>query len=71
MVELFDIFDDEDEKTFRTARFRDPYGESALHPGARTEPCPTCEEENRLTKKDVTAGYQCDFCAERDEGGGY
>lgn len=69
MVELYDIFDEEDEQAFRTARFRNPYGESALHPGARTEPCPTCEVADSLTKRDISAGYQCDECADRDEGG--
>ncbi len=66
-----EIFDGEGERAYRTARFRDPYGKSALHPGARTEPCPTCEVEDSLTKKDVASGYQCDACADRAEGGGY
>lgn len=63
-----DIFDDEDERAYRHARFRNPGGESALHPGARTDPCPTCGEKDRLTKRDVAKGYQCDTCAERAEG---
>lgn len=33
----------------RGRRFRDPGGRSALHPGKRTEACPTCKEPNRLT----------------------
>lgn len=51
-------------------RFRDPGGESALHPGEgeRTEPCPTCGQPNRLTKADVKHHYQCDECAARAEG---
>ena len=43
--------------------FYDPGGESALRAGKRTEPCPTCNWPNRLTKKDVRMGYQCDSCA--------
>lgn len=61
--EDFDAFDE------RVERFRDPGGESALHPGKQTEPCPTCGKENRLTKQDVRAGYQCDACARMDEMG--
>jgi hypothetical protein len=49
--------------------FRDPGGESALGPGPRTEPCPTCERPNRLTKRDVAKGYQCDSCANQAERG--
>lgn len=49
-------------------RFRDPGGRSALHPGKRTEPCPTCGRENSLTKKDAKKGYQCDRCADGLEG---
>jgi len=54
-----------------TRRFRDPGGRSALHPGARAFPCPTCGKPNRLTAADVRSHYQCDDCADRDEGGGY
>lgn len=35
----------------------------------RNLPCPTCEEPNRLTLADRRRGYQCDSCADRDEGG--
>ena len=52
----------------RAERFRDPWGNSALHPGKRTLPCPTCGEPNRLTAKDVASGYQCDQCADNAEG---
>jgi DNA-directed RNA polymerase subunit RPC12/RpoP len=48
--------------------FADPGGESALRAGVRDRPCPTCGEENRLTSKDVSLGYQCDVCASRLEG---
>ena len=34
----------------------------------RNQPCPTCGAPNRLTPVDVQKGYQCDNCADRDEG---
>lgn len=34
----------------------------------RILPCPTCEQPNKLTPADVRRGYQCDDCADRDEG---
>jgi hypothetical protein len=37
----------------------------------RNLPCPTCKQPNRLTPRDVQLGYQCDACADREEGGGY
>jgi len=51
--------------------FRDPGGKSALRTGKRSFPCPTCKRPNMLTAKDKSLGYQCDSCADRDEGGGY
>lgn len=48
--------------------FADPGGHSALRAGVRDQPCPTCGEEDRLTSKDVSLGYQCDNCADRLEG---
>lgn len=66
---------DDDDDTYARKRFADPGGNSALHresPGnPRIHPCPTCKEPNRLTPRDVSAGYQCDTCADRAEGGGY
>lgn len=63
--------DDEDEFD----DFADPGGRSALRAATPTNPrnlrCPTCNEPNRLTPKDVALGYQCDDCADRDERGGY
>ncbi len=69
----FDDFDEADpeERAFLVRRFRTPGGRSALHPGRRSFPCPTCERPNALTAADKAAGYQCDRCADRDEGGGY
>ena len=55
--------------------FADPGGRSALRASSknnpRNRPCPTCGRKNALTPKDVALGYQCDSCADRDEGGGY
>ena len=55
--------------------FQDPGGSSALRRVTRrnphNRPCPTCEQPNRLTAKDVQLGYQCDECANRAEGGGW
>ena len=52
--------------------FADPGGRSALRAATRNNPrnrpCPTCGTENVLTPKDVALGYQCNRCADRDEG---
>jgi len=66
-----DSFSDDDGFD-RKDRFADPYGHSCLFPASesnpRIYPCPTCGEPNRLTERDLAAGYQCDDCADRDEG---
>ena len=53
--------------------FARPYSNSALRAAGRYNPrnlpCPTCKQPNRLTPADVRRGYQCDRCADRDEGG--
>jgi len=49
-------------------RFQDPGGKSALHPGKRLYPCPTCKRPNQLTARDKYTGYQCDRCANAQEG---
>ena len=55
--------------------FADPGGRSALRAATPDNPrvhsCPTCKAPNVLTRLDVARGYQCDRCADRDEGGGY
>ena len=55
--------------------FADPGGRSALRASSkrnpRNLPCPTCKAPNRLTPADRARAYQCDACADRDEGGGY
>lgn len=52
--------------------FADPSGRSALRAttkdNPRNQPCPSCGSSNRLTPIDVSRGYQCDPCADRDEG---
>jgi len=53
--------------------FADPGGKSALRAASkrnpRNLPCPTCGTPNVLTPADRARGYQCDSCADRDEGG--
>ena len=53
--------------------FAEPGGRSALRAASkrnpRNLPCPTCGEPNRLTPADRAQGYQCNACADRDEGG--
>jgi hypothetical protein len=59
----------------RVDMFADPGGGSALRRASssnpRNLPCPTCKEPNRLTPADRAKGYQCDTCADRDEGIGF
>jgi hypothetical protein len=66
---------DDDESYLRNKMFADPGGKSALRASSarnpRNLPCPTCKQPNRLTPADRARGYQCDACADRDEGGGY
>ena len=67
-----DRFTEVDGDDFRSTQgFRDPGGRSALRSGARIHPCPTCGAENALTAADKARGYQCDRCADRDEGLGF
>ena len=55
-------------------QFQDPGGKSALRRETRNNPriypCPTCGRENMLTPKDKKMGYQCDRCADLEEGVG-
>jgi len=55
----------------KETNFRDPGGRSALWAGKRKHPCPTCKRPNKLSDADVRRGYQCDACADRDEGYGF
>lgn len=71
-----DYDDDEDSQNFLIdgVGFADPGGRSALRAATRSNPrnlpCPTCGEPDRLTPLDKRAGYQCNSCADRDEGRG-
>jgi hypothetical protein len=66
---------EEDEWQQRVERFADPGGNSALHAASpdnpRDQPCPTCGDENVLTRRDVASFYQCDRCSDLVERGGY
>ena len=70
-----DYGDDDAFDNDRGETFADPGGRSALRASSkrnpRNLPCPTCKAPNRLTPADKALGYQCDSCADRDEGGGY
>lgn len=52
--------------------FADPYGKSALRRATKRNPriyaCPTCKRKNALTQEDKRKGYQCDNCADAEEG---
>ena len=60
----------DDDIAARAAIFRSPT--SALRRAGkrnpRNLPCPTCKEPNRLMPADRAQGYQCDSCADHDEG---
>jgi hypothetical protein len=64
-----------EERAERIEMFADPGGNSALRRATRSNPrnlpCPTCNQPNRLTPADRANGYQCDACADRDEGIGF
>ena len=63
--------DDSDDEA-RRRMFRDPCTPSALRASSRrnpvTLPCPTCKQPDKLTPADTRAGYQCNDCANREEG---
>jgi hypothetical protein len=76
--QMFDDIEDEmidNEDDHFDFDFAHPGGNSALRAATRTnprnKPCPTCKRPNRLTPKDVSLGYQCDQCADREERGGF
>lgn len=54
------------------SEFKEPGGNSALRRATRNNrrnlPCPTCGKPNRLTPADKRKGYQCDECANLEEG---
>lgn len=69
------MYDPEERDDDFDSDFADPGGRSALRAATkdnpRNLPCPTCGAKNRLTPADKARGYQCDACADRDEGGGF
>ena len=63
----------DDEYTgYRRRTFANPGGKSALRAASarnpRDLPCPTCKRPDMLTAADVARHYQCDQCAEQEEG---
>jgi hypothetical protein len=64
---------DELDEELSREMFADPGGRSALRAATpdnpRIYPCPTCRTPNMLTAKDVARSYQCNRCADHDEGG--
>lgn len=69
-----EFFDDEDiYGTLSDDDFQHPGVNSALRAATpsnpRNLPCPSCGAANRLTPKDKALGYQCDSCADAQEGG--
>lgn len=71
------MYDDDRDPMFDDYRddFAEPGGRSALRAASKCNPrnrtCPTCGTKNALTPRDVQLGYQCNRCADRDEGGGW
>lgn len=70
-----DGFYDDRESDFRIdgVGFAEPGGKSSLRAATRNNPrihpCPNCGAENVLTPADLSAGYQCNACANAAEGG--
>jgi hypothetical protein len=64
-------FYEDDDDGFNANRFAQPG--SALWAADADNPriykCPTCGYPNRLTARDISAGYQCDACADACERG--
>jgi hypothetical protein len=63
---------DEDSEERDQCDFAEPGGRSSLRAARKGNPrnrtCPTCKTPNVLTPRDVQLGYQCNRCADRDEG---
>lgn len=66
------MYNEQDDYLIDGVGFADPGGRSALRRATkgnpRKYPCPTCGRKNVLTPADVAKGYQCDNCADADEG---
>ena len=69
---MIDNYYDNEESSERETMFANPGSNSALRAASRRNPrnlpCPTCREPNVLTPADRQSGYQCDACADLDEG---
>jgi len=69
-----DYLDEYEDYLIDGVEFADPGGRSALRAATRSNPrnlpCPTCGRKNMLTPADKRRGYQCDRCADADEGWG-
>lgn len=67
----YDEYDDYDEEPIDGVGFAQEGSalRAATPSNPRNLPCPTCEQPNRLTPLDVARGYQCDRCADQQEGG--
>lgn len=63
---------DDDETQTRNTTFARPGTNSALRAATLKNPrihaCPRCKQPNRLTPADLRNGYQCDACADAEEG---
>jgi hypothetical protein len=72
--EDFDDLEDNFEDDREDLDFADPGGRSALRAATpdnpRDLPCGNCGSPDRLTRRDVDFGYQCDACADAAEGFG-
>ena len=51
--------------------FLKPRGKGRKASNPRSYPCPTCGRADMLTPEQKAKGYQCNYCADRDEGLGY
>lgn len=69
---MFNNNDPAAEATARRRQFAQPGSRSALRAAgprnARIHPCPTCKRPNMLTAADVARHYQCNGCANAEEG---
>jgi hypothetical protein len=70
-----DDYHDDEDYLIDGVGFADPGGRSALRAATRDNPreypCPTCGRANVLTRIDKQRGYQCNHCADAEEGWGY
>ena len=69
---MYDDNFDDDGQPIDGVGFADPGSRSSLRAATpsnpRNLPCPTCGAENVLTAIDKRKGYQCNRCADGEEG---